>query len=69
MSMIEGGIAAAFEKQEAIKATLTCVYFLAHEEIEIPHTTKYNPLMNLLSVSLRTASFGSTKQGRQCQLH
>ena len=35
-----------FEKQweaeeEAIKVALTCVYFLAHEEM--PHTTKYTP--------------------------
>lgn len=52
MSVIDSGIVATFEKQweaeeEAIKAALTCAYFLAHKEI--PHTTKYNPLMNLLS--------------------
>ena len=49
MSVIDGGVAAMFEKQwEAEEeAALTCVYFLAHEEM--PHTTKYTPLMNLLS--------------------
>ena len=47
-----GGIAAAFEnvweaEECAMKATLAYVYFLAKEEI--PHTTKYEPVMKFLS--------------------
>ena len=49
---IDGGIAQSFEHQweaeeSAVKAALACVYFLASEEI--PHTTKYESLMKLLS--------------------
>ena len=52
LSVVDGGIAAAFEKQwvaeeKAVGAAFSCVYFLAQEEI--PHTTKYEPLLRLLS--------------------
>ena len=45
-SKIDGGIAATFEKQWEAEVE-AIVYCLAHKGI--PHTTKYNPLMNLRS--------------------
>ena len=52
LASIDGGISTAFEnvweaEESAVKAVLTCVYFMAKEEI--PHTTKYEPMMKLLS--------------------
>ena len=49
---IDGGIAKSFEHQweaeeSAIKAALATIYFFAMEEI--PHTTKYEPMMKFLS--------------------
>ena len=49
LASIDGGISTAFEnvweaEESAVKAALTCVYFMAKEEI--PHTTKYEPMMN-----------------------
>ena len=52
LASIDGGISTAFEnvweaEESAVKAALACVYFMAKEEI--PHTTKYEPMMKLLS--------------------
>ena len=52
LASIDGGIAAAFEnvweaEECAMKVALACIYFMAKEEI--PHTTKYEPVMKLLS--------------------
>ena len=48
----DGGIAMAFQncwqaEESAISAAMACIYFLAKEEI--PHMTKYKPLLDLLS--------------------
>ena len=48
----DGGVAKAFQhcweaEENAICATMSCIYFLAKEEI--PHITKYKPLLELLS--------------------
>ena len=52
LASIDRGIAVAFEnvweaEECAMKAALACVYFMAKEEI--PHMTKYEPVMKLLS--------------------
>ena len=52
LASIYGDISTAFEnvweaEESAVKAALACVYFMANEEI--PHTTKYEPMMKLLS--------------------
>ena len=52
LASIDGGIATAFEnvweaEESAVKAALARVYFMAKEEI--PHTTKYEPMVKLLS--------------------
>ena len=49
---IDGGVAGAFQRtweaeEKAICAAISCVYFLAREEI--PHMTKYKPLLELVS--------------------
>ncbi len=48
----DGGVAAAFQhvweaEEKAVSAAMSCVYFLAKEEIA--HMTKYKPLLELLS--------------------
>ncbi len=52
-SKIDGGVAKAFQnrweaEENAVSAAMSCVYFLAKEEI--PHMTKYKPLLELLSL-------------------
>ena len=51
LANIDGGIAQAFEhcwevEEKAVCAAISCVYFLAKEEI--PHMTKYQPLLELI---------------------
>jgi uncharacterized protein YsxB (DUF464 family) len=51
LASIDGGIAQAFEhswevEEKAVCAAISCVYFLAKEEI--PHMTKYQPLLELI---------------------
>ena len=54
LSANNGGISEAFKhcweaEEKALVTAMSCVYFLAKEEIHVLHMTKYKPLLAFLS--------------------
>ena len=54
MSANNGGISEAFQhcweaEEKALVTAMSCVYFLAKEEMHVLHMTKYKPLLAFLS--------------------